>query len=403
MTSGEVQHPQGPSVSGGRGGDSQRSRAASASRALLLMVSLLFAGGAIARSFARWLLHRLPAHGVEFRTDGAVRLPGILAALPTLASSREPVMIALGASKMVLGFSPSRVEAGLAATGIHMAVYDLALPSLPPDVELRYAQRIRHEFEATGHRIAVSLIEIDAQVLTYAYRRSFGDEPVPWLKRCQLLSREDQLQLVATDPSQLASCAVTNAFGGVSSSILRSFTARMLGPRHGIAQLDAVLARNHDGWPALESFSDRGEHRALFPDTVELYRDAFLAHTDPARIARDGAEQFDAMELRIDPSLRAKLEAAVLELKACSDRVVLVVLPSSSEFYVRTTDGARRLQETLDHVVTMTGATLLDLDDRLPREAFIDDSHPNETVGVPLLATRLATDLGHILGASATP
>lgn len=393
------------------------SRAIDERKPALLFLAASFLTVMLAVLITRFALRQL----YQIEGDPALRwqrnrLAELLEAIPRIAESSEPPMIAIGTSSIELGFEPDRFDEASARLGVRIHSYNLGIRNLKRQLPF-ILERVKSEFTTKKRRLRLLLISVSPELLTYKTTSNPKFLLIGRDAEALLLDpRSLDLDLARVDPETLANAWVTRTlFQGRSSDTtlynLRSYLFRRYAPQDDRRDFSGERAGNaylrfwadplfyvEPAWdPATRGFPNQGyikDEKRWLRDTSAIERKELISESK-----RFQNISSDLTELHIDPMAIDDYVAFIHLAQQTADHAVLVYLPEHPSLH-RDNEALERLNRLLDILRTRTSVTVLDYSQSplFRKRDYFDVLHLNLS-GRIKLADALAVDLAPILRA----
>ena len=385
-------------------------------RATIAGLGILLAALGIIRALTEAAEARIP------EVFGVTRIKSAYRALPRIAAAPGPKALFFGSSTVQFGFAPQAFDARLARSGLEITSYNLGIGNMNPSLQVVLARRIRAEFESSGHRVDLMLIELNPFQTTE--RRVRANEPLHEAVLSILSTPRSLWRDVVDDPERgarlftikylregVAAQAITEGLGmGVEA--LGHLLAeeeeprteeeeRILEERGDLAlELFGNLREElPDRWPlGTWSFESRGALRLtdLSPETRALLSRLMANLQYPPSLQDDLENRIrccDIVDLHFDEGLVHDFIAMVRELAAISDRIEVVLMPKNYDWVKNPPEALARQRAVLERIERETGVRVSDYQNlrELDGGYFWDVSHMTPE-GTEYFSVRLAED-----------
>ena len=386
-------------------------------RATIAGLGILLVALGIIRGFTEVAEAQIP------EVFGVTRIKTAYQALPRIAAAPGPKALFLGSSTVEFGFAPQAFDAHLERSGIEITSYNLGIGNMNPSLQVVLARRIRAEFESSGHRVDLMLIELNPFQTTE--RRVRANEPLHeavlsifstprslWRDFVDDPERGARLFTIKYLREGVAAQAITEGLGMAVEALgdllaeekeaRTEEEARILEERGDLAfELFGNLREEHpDQWPfGTWSFETRGGNLRLTdlaPQTRALVPRLMANLQYPPSLQNDLENRIrccDIVDLHFDEGLVHDFIAMVRELAAISDRIEVVLMPKNNDWVKNPPEARARQRPVLERIERETGVRVVDYQhlQELDGGYFWDVSHMTPEGG-EYFSARLAED-----------
>lgn len=348
---------------------------------------------------------------IQWRKD---RFDEMLQAIPLIASSREPAVLAIGGSEIEFGFEPVRFDQAAAHLGVRIQSYNLGIRDLQHQFPF-IVGKIKTEFEKKNRKPRLILILLAPALLTYRAEQSSKFQYNGREFEALLLDQQaPNLDLARIDPNAYLNALATYFFfhGRSSNNTFHNLQYYLL---HDYFQY-------HD-----DSDSTRGVVSKFFNDPRFFVKPTWNLSTggfpdqgylkDEARWRNDFSPEerialvwdslkhqdrtVDLSGLHIDPKAVDEFVSLVELSEHTADHVALLRLPEHEALH-RNPAAHSRLDQLMEALRLRTSAVVLDYSKRrlLNDDDYFDVLHVNRS-GRRKLMEALASDLAPLLRSDA--
>lgn len=343
--------------------------------------------------------------------------------LPQLvAENREKKKtMVFGSSMVQAGFQPKIFDQFMTDQGIDSISYNYGMGNLNPKFQEILSRRIQEEFENSGQRLKLALIEFNPFQATTVRKTvtRFIDE-----QNIATLSTDRELLNIFLDDPTLGARLFTIRYlrAGISAELITSQLTFgtgvvQLNPVEGLkeaqrisgeleGQLTAGLRKDIPGYTGAPwSSEERGGRvdKTRLSDTTLAAMDAYVAsRRHPAFMQRDLQRRIqtaDIIELGFDQELIDAFIRIVKNFQTFSDQVEVLLLPRNTDWVTYSPDTQARLDAVLQTISERTGVKIRNHQvlPQIKPEHFIDTTHLSYYDGIDIYTRYLAEEYANYL------
>lgn len=336
----------------------------------------------------------------------------------TAEPADKQLVMFFGSSMVQAGFEPNVFDAAMQTKGIHSVSYNYGVGNLNPYFQEIVARRIREQFEASGRKIDLALIEFNPFQTTVVRKNAirFTDEQNVAI----LSSPRELLQETLRSPTRgirmLTIRYLRQGFSAELFSSLPLFLAQTAGDgteptaaerdaSQESQQLSAAfnqqLAKERNDEPVLPwNTATRGgriNKSQYSEETLLALRDYAASRRHPYIMQQDLQRRIDTadiLELNFDEELIQAFITTVEHFQIVSDEVVVLLLPRNTDWVTYTPEAQAQLDAAGQRIQEETGVEVRDYQviDEIGPEHFIDTTHLSSYDGIDIFTEFLADE-----------
>ncbi len=360
-----------------------------------ILLAILIGMG-ISLAFVRLFTYLNDASGETFLS----RVLQAQAALPTITSEPDDLVMFYGSSMTQAGFSARQFDRELAEAGVEIKSFNFGFGGLNPLFQDYLSRRIADGFKQNDRKLKLALVEFNPFQTTVTRRNGALEVEDSFISL--LASPQELREITAKDPTTGARMyTIRYLRDGVSAEMITSFFAEPFQaprPRTELIEDEKIVERRdqlgnelnerfEQEYPDFDGadWSYQWQGAGTIPEersaeTLEVFTEFYKTLRTDYQLDNDRLSRInsaDIIDLDFSEVLVESFIQIVKNFQSISDHVEVVLLPKNTAWIKNPPEAMQRMQQVLDRIQTETGVVIRNFQtiDEITPDMFSDTTH----------------------------